>query len=398
MTRMRASLIALACAVGWAAFPSGGVTAPVPKEGTTPFARWKVTEDPVTNEMHDPLVVKDLVVVGTDKGELRAYRIDTGKPAWAYEHGKRIYHRPSSDGDRVYFTAEGGLTAVTADAGKKLWSFALDREDAPTLALREKGLVYVAGHDGTLYALDAKTGDKKWTADFVADAPPDPPKFSGARARFPDTKARPSALATDGETVFLSVFDQCRLVAFNAATGKRLWALQTRGWILGTAVATSTHVFVGSQDKHFYCADKKTGKEVWKFETKSRVESGGAVDDKYVYFGSCDGNVYCLSQADGKERWHFDTDRRPGGGKSAIYSVPILRQGTVYFAAAEGQLYALATETGTLRWKLRAEENSDLYCSAATDGRSHFVTTRPRFGENGKPGEGASALVAISLK
>ncbi len=394
MTRLRSAPIVLGCAM---AFTFPGSAAPVPKEGATPYARWTATESPVTNEMHGAVVVKDLVVVGTDKGALRAYRAGTGESVWTYEHGKRIFFTPTGDGERVYFTAEGGLTAVTADAGKKVWAFDLDKRDGPVLALPEKGLVLAADQTGTLYALDAKTGEKKWAADFAADAPPDPPGFSGDSARFENAKARPTALATDGETVFLSVFDQCRVVAFSAATGKRVWALQTRGWIYGAAAVTPTHVFVGSQDKHWYCTDKKTGKQVWKFETKGRIESGGAVDDKYVYFGSCDGGLYCLSQTDGKQRWRFDTDRHADGKKSAIYSTPVLRQGGVHFAAGEGQFYAVAADAGALRWRFRPENRSEMYCSPATDGRSFFVTTRP----NGRPGPaagGVSSLVAISLK
>ena len=106
--------------------------------------------------------------------------------------------------------------------------------------------------------------------------------------------------------------------------------------------------------------------------------------------------LYCLSQADGKERWRFDTDRYPDGKKSAIYSVPVLRQGTVYFAAGEGQFYAITADTGTARARLRPVEKSEIYCSAATDGRSFFVTTQPS-SRKGTAG-GASSLVAISLK
>jgi outer membrane protein assembly factor BamB len=73
--------------------------------------------------MHDPLAVKDLVVVGTDKGALRAYRAGTGEFAWEYNCGKRIFHHPSSDGERIYFTVDSSLTAVTADAGIKVWDF-----------------------------------------------------------------------------------------------------------------------------------------------------------------------------------------------------------------------------------------------------------------------------------
>ena len=126
------------------------------------------------------------------------------------------------------------------------------------------------------------------------------------------TKARPSSLTSDGETLFLSVFDQCRIVAVKAADGKRLWSFQTGGWLFGSAVTTKSHVFVGSQDKVFYCLDKRTGRKVWSHQTKWRIESGGAVDDNYVYFGSCDGGLYCLKQSDGKLQWRFAADLQDG--------------------------------------------------------------------------------------
>ena len=146
--------------------------------------------------------------------------------------------------------------------------------------------------------------------------------------------------------MFLSVFDQCRVVAFAAATGKRAWAFQTRGWVYGAAVATPAHVFVGSQDKHFYCVDKKTGKQVWKFVTKGRVESGGAVDDRYVYFGSCDGGLYCLGQADGKERWRFDTDRTRTEAECDLLGAGPAPGRRSTSPPGEGQFYAVAADTG----------------------------------------------------
>lgn len=379
---------------------SGVFAAPLPvqQEGTTPYVLWSAVSELPTNEMHDPLAVNDLVIVGTNRGDLRAFRATTGKEAWSYPHGGRIFHRPCTDGERVFFSGGKEVAAVTL-AGEKVWSFPLSHKDAPPVyALREAGLVFTPDPDGTLYALDVKTGQQVWKSDFVADAPPDPPGFAGDQFRDANRKARPTALASDGDAVYLSVFDQSRVVAFSTATGKQLWSYQTGGWMWGAAIATANHVFIGSQDKCFYGLDKKTGKPVWKFATKARVESGGAVDDKYVYFGSCDGSVYCLSQADGKVRWKFDTDRGAEGTKSAIYSVPVLRRGTVCVAAGEGQLYGIVAETGALRWKLRAEEKSDLYSSPATDGRSFFVTTRPKFAANGKQKEGVASLVAIDLK
>jgi eukaryotic-like serine/threonine-protein kinase len=381
--------------VGLSAAPAGlSVSMPAPKdrERTTPFVQWAVSRDFDANEPHDPLVVKGMVIVGTDQGHLRAYRCKDGEAVWVHRHGERIFHRPCSDGQRVFFSSAKGVTAVKVEDGTEVWSFGLASCDGPTLVLAKHGTVYVGGNDGNLYALDAKTGKAGWASDFIADAPPDRPDFPGARARLPNTKARPSALASDGEALFLSVFDQCRIVAVNATDGKRLWSFQAGGRVYGSAVATDKHVFFGSQDKAFYCLHKKTGRKVWSHATKARIESGGAVDDQFVYFGSCDGGVYCVTQSDGQVRWRFATDRQDGRA-SAIYSDPVLRQGGVYFAAGEGQAYGVDRRTGALKWKIRPSDGSELFCSPATDGTLFFLVTRAR----GK-GHGEPSLVAIGLK
>jgi outer membrane protein assembly factor BamB len=356
------------------------------------LVRWTVINDFKSNGPHDPLVVRDKVIVGTDKGQLRAYQCKDGALLWVHEQGARIFHRACSDGRRVYFGSAKGLTAVRVEDGAEVWKFGLAFCDGPALVLAKRGMVFVGGNDGSLYALEGETGKQVWVSDFIADAPPDPPNFPGERARLTNTKSRPSALATDGDTLFLSVFDQCRIVAVNATDGKRLWSFQTGGWIFGSAVSTERNVFFGSQDKAFYCLDKRTGKKVWAHPTKGRIESGGAVDGKFVYFGSCDGGVYCLNQSDGKAQWRFATDSgdRRGG---AIYSVPLLQQGRVYFAAGEGQAYAVDQHTGQLKWKVRPSKGSELYCSPATDGALFFVVTRASSKDIGEP-----SLVAIGLK
>lgn len=356
------------------------------------WAKWALTEDFVSNAPHDPLVVHSQVVVGTDQGQIRSYRCEDGNSVWVHQHGARIFHRPCSDGQRIYFSSAKGLTAIKVEDGTEVWSFGVAACDGPTLVIAKLGRIFVGGNDGNLYAVDSKTGEQVWASNFIEDAPPDPPGFSGERARMSNTKARPSALASDGETLYLSVFDQCRIVAVNAVNGKRLWSFQTNGWVFGSVVATKQHVFFGSQDKSFYCVEKQTGQKVWSHQTKGRIESGGAVDEEFVYFGSCDGGVYCLRQNDGELRWRFAVVQRDGHN-SAIYSVPLLHNGGVYFAAGEGQAYAVNQSTGELKWKFRPSKHSEMYCSPATDGSLFFVVTRAESKEHGMP-----SLVALHLK
>jgi eukaryotic-like serine/threonine-protein kinase len=360
---------------------------------TTAFVQWSNVKDFAANEAHNPLVVGDKVVVGTDRGELRAYRCKDGAPVWAVAHGKRIFHTPASDGERVYFSSAAGLTAVSLADGAAAWIFPHVVCDGPVHVLPKYGLVCVGGHDGVLYAVDVKTGKQKWTSDFIKDAPADPPGFSGERARLQNTRARPAAVASDGHTIYLSVFDQCRVVAVAAEDGKRRWAYQTGGWVYGAAVATDRHVFFGSQDQHFYAVDKGTGKEVWKFKTDGRVDAGGAVDETAVYFGSSDGGLYCVTQADAKLRWRFAADPAAGTKRTAIYSVPVVRGAQVCFAVGEGQAYGVEKATGKRMWQVRPVERAEMYCTAATDGSYLFVTTRAASEKQGDP-----ALVAIGLK
>jgi outer membrane protein assembly factor BamB len=371
-----------------------GVSAPVPtpKEKQIPFVAWALKDDFKANEPHNPLVVKDLVIVGTDKGELRAYRCKDGDPVWVQAHGRRLFHTPCSDGERVFYTSESGLSAVAVKDGARVWSLKRGNLDGPTVAPSKKGLVVVAGDDGMLLALDAKNGMQRWVHDFVTDAPPPPAGFPAENARMAGTKARPSALSTDGELIYVTVMDQSRVVAVEAATGKRVWAFQTGGWVFGSAAATGKHVFFGSYDRLFYCLEKRTGKKVWSHATKGRISSGPAVDTTSVYVPSCDGGVYCLNQSDGKLRWRFATDGE-SGGNGAIYSTPVLRGACLYLAAGEGQAYAINRETGKLKWKLRPSDESEMFCCPATDGDRYFVVTRVA-----RKGRGEASLIALGQK
>lgn len=371
------------------------VAAPLPKEKdpSTPFLKWCAREEFASNEPHDPIVVGDRVIVGSDKGEIRAYRCKDGEQLWMQNYGGRLFHPPSSDGVRVYFMSNRGLTAAAAADGTEVWATKLPFDDGPVIALVKPALVCAAGDDGSLVVVDAASGKEAWTAEFLTDAPADPPGFAGGAARIGNGKARPSTLASDNGVVFVSIFDQSRLVAYDAKTGKRLWSYQSDGWVFGPAVATNKHVFFGSQDNHVYCLDRQTGQKVWSFKTNGRIESGAAVDDRFVYIPSCDGCLYCLTQPDGKEQWRFAADRDESDRRSAIYSTPVLRRDSVYFAAGEGQVYGLDRQTGRLKGKVRPSEGSELFCSLAADGELLFGVTRAR-----RKGRGEPSLMAIGLK
>jgi outer membrane protein assembly factor BamB len=334
--------------------------------------------------MTDPIAAGGDVYFGDDRGVLRALRAVDGAPVWTYEHGERILG-PVVDDERVYFTSPTGVTAVRRADGKAAWQFDIEGggSEAGGVVWAPTDTLFCGGGDGFVYAIDRRTGRQRWKHGVVADAPPDPPGFPGARARLGKSPARLTGVATDGRTVFQSVFDQSRVVAIDAATGERRWSFQARGWIHGAPAVGERHVFVGSQDGRLYCLDKATGNQAWSFATHGRVESTPGLADDRVFVASCDGTFYCLEVATAAIAWSFTTDRGPTGMR-AIYSRPILTPDAVYFAAGEGQAYALGRENGRLLWKLRPSESSQLFTSPATDGTRLFLTTRAGIDESGE--------------
>jgi outer membrane protein assembly factor BamB len=334
----------------------------------------------------DPVYYDGVVYFGDNRGTVHAVRARDGLRLWETTLQQRIFHAPFVDASGVYCTSEPhGVWALNRRDGTRRWPAAVQRPGAPLKAGR---MLFVAGGDGIVYAFNAESGAVQWERN-VLDELADPPRFDGRRARFQDAPARPSNCASDGETLYQSIFDQCRVVAIDCETGRERWSFQTGGWIHGNATMTEEFVLVGSQDEHCYCLDKRTGEMRWKFPTGSRIESGPAVRGDSAYIPSCDGTLYRIDLKTGKAVWRFrTTPDRPG--ETAIYSAPLLLRDSVCFAAGEGQLYAVEIERGELLWRIRPSENSEMYSSPATDGRRIFVQVRAAAG-----GQGENAIIAI---
>ena len=334
----------------------------------------------------DPLYYDGAVYFGDDAGTVHAVRASDGLPLWetALEH--RVYNAPFVDASGVYCTSEPfGVMALNRSDGTRRWPAHIDRPGAP---LKAGPTLFVAGGDGVVYAFNAETGTIQWERN-VLDNLVDPPGFDGNRARSDRSPARPSQCACDGQTLYQSIFDQCRVVAIDCETGRERWSFQSGGWIHGNATMTADCVLVGSQDQHCYCLDKRTGAMRWKFHTGARIESGPAVRGDSVFIPSCDGTLYRINLKTGEAVWKFrTTPDQPT--QTAIYSAPLLLHDSVCFAAGEGQFYAVDIASGELRWKFRPSEHSEMYSSPATDGRRIFVQVRAASG-----GRGENAIIAI---
>ena len=111
---------------------------------------------------------------GTDFARLEALKASNGKLLWRTPAlGQDIFDWPAVANGLVYIGIigpESGVQAFNATTGKHVWTFSLPAspgpEAQPTVA---NGVVYIANQDGTLYALDASTGNKLTSIPVGAD-------------------------------------------------------------------------------------------------------------------------------------------------------------------------------------------------------------------------------------
>jgi outer membrane protein assembly factor BamB len=342
----------------------------------------------------DEVVVGDGAVFALDReGRVHALDAASGAPRWLGKDAlvcDRVFGitlTTHEQGAIVVVGTDQGMFAFRAMDGEKLWFTAIAAGVAgPAVA---KGIVVAGGADGRVYGFDLRTGEIRWQQDYLEDRPDDPPGFKGEEARFSEP-ARPCGAATDGAMVALSIFDQCRTLAFDAATGKRLWSFRTEGWMYGRPSFGPLFVYVPSQDEHVYAIDKQIGRQQWKVGTKARNEAMAALQDRFVYCGSCDGTLHAIDVAVGRVAWTFPIERFEGR-TTAIYSRPVVLGDVVYFGAMEGTVYALDRATGKERWRLRPSPDSEITGDLETDGTRLFVVTRTN------DGKGESSVLAIRL-
>jgi outer membrane protein assembly factor BamB len=190
---------------------------------------------------------------------------------------------------------EGAVYALDARSGARVWRFQTrveydsDVGAGPTISLPgvngfADGVVYVAGKDRVLYALNLRTGARIWEFDGAADS----------------AEVMRSTAALVGKRLYVGY--GAGVYAVDAVTG----AVSGRPGVW-------THV---------------TG-----VDTVSSPAVTGPAGDRVVIVGDVLGTVRALDAVSGVERWSFPTGE-------LVFSSPAVSGGAVFITSANGFLYA----------------------------------------------------------
>ncbi len=116
------------------------------------------------------------VYIGSFDGELHALDPETGDDRWAYTTDDHVYASPALGESGVYIASADGSVYAFDLRGTLRWRY--DTGDtvrsSPVLGRAPSGkgrILYVGSANGRLYALDARTGRRRWSFDTTPRDP-----------------------------------------------------------------------------------------------------------------------------------------------------------------------------------------------------------------------------------
>ncbi|MFE0532660.1 PQQ-binding-like beta-propeller repeat protein [Streptomyces nigra] len=325
-----------------------------------------------TRDVAWSMAVADGRIHASDGPTLFALDCREGADLWRLQTDAWVYSLKAERGTVLTGTRGGGVQAWEASNGQKLWEITGAQTDFETPeagpALFD-GIAYV-WQDARLRALDARTGDERWSYPIgdAASCGGVPVRVARAHDGFVYVSAGTRVLALDaigghvrwhfeapavflcppafvpgpavtGGGVYLADY-LGTVYALDATDGRDRWRIATEARSSTEPVLVAAgHVHVGS-GKGLYTLDAVTGTPKWRFQAGGDIVGAPAVAEGRIHFGSTDHLLYTLKADDGRLRWKLAT-----GGE--ITGSPVVRDGVVYACSKDRCVYALDAEKGT---------------------------------------------------
>ncbi len=310
----------------YAAAPDGSVTRIDPVTGRTV---WRVSAGkPLSAGVGADAKI---IVVGTDKGEVLTFDPD-GKPLWTARVPTEIIAPPRvADGVVAVFVGDGSVHALNANDGSKKW---VVQRAVPALTVRNyaggasaRGGLFVGTAGGRLLAMDVITGIIGWDG-IVAN-----PKGATELERIADVTSLP---LIDDRQVCAVAF-QGRLACFEVTRGTLNWSRDVSS-LYGLA-SDATNVYVTDDRGAVHAFDRTNGASVWKQDLLAARKIGGPqrVGD-YIGVVDVEGYLHLLSPVNGAYVGRIATDG------SAPTSQPGVFAGSALWQTAAGNLFSVSAK------------------------------------------------------
>jgi len=243
--------------------------------------RWWRRELPGRTES-SPVVVGDLVIAGCECGTLFALDRVTGKTVWEADLGGELKAAPAVRDGVAYIGDYGGnMSAVNISDGSVKWTYGGAGDFYGTAAVAF-GRVYAGSKDGSIYSFEKDSGDLAWRHAIGGEV------YAGAVAA--DTP-------NSEPTVYFGVFGGSTFYALDARTGDERWSADSGGSVIGAASLIGENVYVANlETTETFAFDAATGTKVWSFRDGAY---NPAISDGNLIYVTGKKQVYALKPQPG---------------------------------------------------------------------------------------------------
>lgn len=286
----------------------------------------------ITNGVEgDVASFKDRIYFGASDGLFYAVNARTGAVVWTSPTRSEVISEPLFDGEAgvVYvLSASNTVHAFEADSGKPLWVY--NRQDASAFAIRGgtkpalyRGVLYVGFNDGSLAALNSKSGQVIWDVQL------------NKNKKFKDIDASP---LIDGDRLYVAGFDD-RLYCLSTERGEILWRQEGGGYT--NFLLQGQRLYYATSTGELRALDKENGQTLWTVPVSDGIATTPVFYKGLLVYGESRGELKFVDAASGKWVAGFE----PGRG---VFGTPLVdeKNDRVYFVSNESNVYALEA-----KWK-----------------------------------------------
>ena len=280
---------------------------------------WKV-ENLVAVGLNSAAVAEDIIFVAGDN-DLFGIDLQAGKIRFKLEGGIRDASPYIHQGMVYWAVLPTKLYAATIEAGTLKWSYEVEdsRSSTKFTPVALDNSIFCAS-SGSVYALDALTGELQWEHRFEGDLelvdPFDTATIYGNKLIVPiirvgmfafdvksggiqwqsDHNLPHTAPSVAKEIVYFA--NSQGVYAISAQTGEPIWINPEYKSIRSAPIIVGDYLFMGG-DTHrkIYGFNRHTGEKVWEYPTGNLVYSTPAYAYGRLVIGSHDGYVYCFEKA-----------------------------------------------------------------------------------------------------
>ncbi len=235
-----------------------------------------------------PVVDGRQVLVPSGDGHLYALDLATGKLRWSFKTGDSLRASPLVANGVIYQpSGDDYVYALAAADGVLRWKFATAgvgydlsqgyiRSDIFTRPSLQDGLLVFGSRDANVYALDAVTGEKKWT--FAYDS----------------TWAM--SMTVDEGVVYTGWSTNNKVNALDLMTGAQKWEFNAGSHTYAAPLVDGDAIYWASGGGKLHQLDKRTGELRWSYDIDSDLYSPPVQADGTIYLGTDDGRMLAVGE------------------------------------------------------------------------------------------------------